>query len=177
MQYWYALHTKPHKEHQVQALLTARGIETFLPAVPTPCRGNKLARSAFFPCYMFAHVDLDETGLWALHYVPGARGVVMLGDIPARVDEQIIESLRTRLAEPDVIYAKGVALKPGDRVVITSGPLVELEAVFDRRLTPAGRVRVLLEVLHRWTPVELDARVLHKATGLPQHHLSASVTS
>ena len=44
----------------------------------------------------------------------------------------------------------------GDRVRITSGPLRDLDAIFDRPLSAADRVRVLLHVMDRMIPLEID---------------------
>jgi transcription antitermination factor NusG len=163
MQSWYALHTKPHKERQVEAVLTERGIEVYFPTMPAPRRRNRPAERAFFPCYLFAHADLDAVGLWSLHYVPGARGVVMFGGIPARVNDNMVVALRARLASADVVDARGEVLKQGDRVVITSGPFADWEGLFHQRLSASGRVRILLHLLQRWMAVEMDADALRKA--------------
>jgi transcriptional antiterminator RfaH len=162
LEHWHALHTKPHKERQVEAFLKGRGIEVYFPTIPAPrgSRGN--AERAFFPSYLFAHVDLTAVGLWTLHYAPGMRGVVMFGGVPARVDDCVIARLKERLARLDVVDALGEALTPGDRVIITTGPLADFEAVFDKRLSPDGRVRVLIQFLQRWTPVEIEASALRK---------------
>ncbi|MBI4672651.1 MAG: hypothetical protein HY741_13415 [Chloroflexi bacterium] len=55
--------------------------------------------------------------------------------------------------------------------MITEGPLAEWAAVFDRRLSAAGRVRVLIQLLQRWTSVEMDAKMLRKTAGLPRRDL------
>ncbi len=168
MQHWYAVHTKPHKECQVQAVLAARGIQVYLPLVPAPHLRNPKAQNPYFPNYLFACTDLDVTGWWSLHYVPGARGLVMFGGTPASVDENFIQALRARLAETNLVYAHGDTLQAGDRVVITTGPLADMEAIFDHRLSPTGRVRVLIDLLARHTPVELDVSSLRKIDRLPR---------
>jgi transcriptional antiterminator RfaH len=170
MQQWYTLHTKPHKERQVEAFLRGRDIEVYFPTIPIPRRPHRPSERAFFPCYLFARADLDAVGLWTLHYGPGMRGVVMFGGIPAKVDDGIIASLRARMAQVDpasgartiAMDGYGEILAAGDRVVITSGPLADFEAVFERRLSAAGRVRVLLQILQRWTAVEIEAAALRK---------------
>jgi transcriptional antiterminator RfaH len=172
MEHWYTVHTKPHKERQVETVLTTRGIEVYFPVVPAPRRNQRSAQSAFFPCYLFVHADLDTTGLWSLHYAPGVRRVVMFGDHPAKVDDSIIATLRARLVRTDSAYANGDALKRGDRVVITSGPLANMEALFDQSLSPAGRVRILINWLERGTPVELDSTMLRKIRRIPAPNLS-----
>ncbi len=171
MYYWYALHTKPHKERQVEAVLTERNIEVYYPTLPAARPRRNSATQPFFPRYLFAHADLEEVGLWPLHYTPGMAGVVMFGGVPARVNDSVIDCLRERLALVNpvsrdrraVVDANGKVIHPGDRVVIASGPLAEMEAVFDRRLSSAGRVRVLIQLLKRWTAVEMDADALRKA--------------
>lgn len=168
MRRWYALQTKPHKEYQVEAELAARGIEAYLPSVPAPHSRNPKARSSYFPCYLFAHTDLNAVGLWSLHYLPGARGLVMFGGTPASVDDRFIQTLRTRLAETTLVYAHGDTFQSGDRVVITTGPLADMEAIFDQRLSSAGRVRILIDLLARHTPVELDVSTLRKKDGVPR---------
>ena len=68
--------------------------------------------------------------------------------------DEIVALIRRRLKDiEEVGYGK---LKQGDRVRITSGPLRDLEAVFDQPLSAADRVRVLLSVMGRMTPVEID---------------------
>lgn len=168
MDYWHALHTKPHKERQVEAFLRGRGIEVYFPTIPAPKRSRSANERAFFPSYLFARTDLDAVGLWTVHYAPGMRGIVMFGGQPARVDQNVIATLQTRLAHVDVVDTLGEALNQGDRVVITSGPLAELEAVFDKRLSAEGRVRVLVQLLKRWMPVEIEASTLRKTSKLPQ---------
>ncbi len=70
--------------------------------------------------------------------------------MPAIVPDVLIRELRQRLAE---IEAAGElvfdALKPGDHVLITSGPLAGYEAIFDMRLPGKERVQVLLTFLSR----------------------------
>lgn len=160
---WYAINTKPHKERQVQAYLADRGIEIYLPLTPNSRRRkDRPVAHAYFPGYLFAHVDLQVVGEWTLRYCPGARSLVRFGDKPGRVEDRFIEELRARLATVDVVDARGQALQPGDHVVITSGSFAEWDAVFDKKLSPAGRVRVLLKMMEHWASVELDAHMLKK---------------
>lgn len=173
MEHWYTIHTKPHKERQVETVLTTRGLQVYFPVVPAPRHNHRCAQSAFFPCYLFVHADLGIVGLWPIYYAPGVRRVVMFGDQPAKVDDSVIASLRARLTRTDSVYANGEVLKPGDRVVITSGPLSNIEALFDRGLSPAGRVRILINWLEHGTPVELESTMLRKIKRTPAPNLSA----
>jgi transcriptional antiterminator RfaH len=167
MQNWYALYTKPHKERQVAAYFSERGLEVYYPTTPAPRRRGRSDERPFFPCYLFVRTEIETTGLWALHYAPGTRRVVMIGDKPAPVDDRLIEAIRVKLASADVIDAQGEIINPGDRVVITSGPFKDVEAMFDRRLSPQGRVRVLIELIERMASVEIDADAIRKTKKLP----------
>jgi transcription antitermination factor NusG len=86
--------------------------------------------------------------------MPGVRSIVSFGDQPAVVADEIVGLVRLRLDEiEEVGYGK---LRQGDRVRIKSGPLQDLEALFDRPLSAASRVRILLDVVGRMTPVDID---------------------
>ena len=155
MKQWYALYTKPRKEHQVKAILQGRGIDAFLPTV---CRKERRRdrpdRIVYFPCYLFARIDFDETPLSSITWMPGVRRIVSTGSQPAVVADEIVALIRGRLGEiEEVGYGK---FTKGDRVRITSGPLRDLEAVFDQPLSAADRVRILLDVMGRMTPVAID---------------------
>lgn len=155
MMYWYALYTKPHKERQVRRLLHQQGIEAYLPTVRRKYRRrDRSDRVVFFPCYLFARVDFDTTPRSAIAWMPGMRRIVSVGDQPAIVSDEIVELVRRRLEGKEEVDPDG--LQPGDRVRIASGPLRDLEAVFDQDLSAADRVRILLDVMGRMTPVDID---------------------
>ncbi len=164
---WYALHTKPHSEKLVCNTLSARGVETYLPLwqPPRPSRRMRGPRP-FFPCYLFVHADLETLGVSALQYLPGVRRLVFSGGEPARVPPAAIDRIRVRLSELEKSITDGLGepLAAGDRVMITSGPLAGLEAVFDRGLSDEARVRLLVDFLQRGTAVEIDREAIRKVT-------------
>ncbi len=155
MKRWYALYTKPHKEQQVSSLLEEQGIETYLPTVRRKVqRRDRPERVVYFPCYLFARVDFRSTPHSSIAWMPGIRRIVSFGEHPAVVDDEIVSLVRRRLGDiEEVAYGN---LKQGDRVRITAGPLRDLEAVFDQPLSAAHRVRVLLDVMGRMTPADID---------------------
>lgn len=75
----------------------------------------------------------------------------MLGDVPARIGDEVISALRERLAHLNVLDDRGEMPEAGERVVATSGPLAGLEAVFDQRLSHDGRARMLVKLLEDWS--------------------------
>ncbi len=90
------------------------------------------------------------------------RYLVQFGGKPARMDERVVAKIREHLAQPQALDERGEILEPGDHVVITTEPLRDVDAIFDKRLSATGRVRVLVQMLRRWNVVELDAQQVQK---------------
>jgi transcriptional antiterminator RfaH len=155
MEHWYALYTKPRKERQVNTLLRGQGIETYLPTVQRKIRRrDRPDRIVYFPCYLFARLDFEVVPRSSIAWMPGVRRIISSGDQPTVVADEIVELIRCRLKDVEEVgYGR---LKQGDRVRITSGPLRDLEAVFDQPLSATDRIRVLLDVMGRMTPVDID---------------------
>jgi transcriptional antiterminator RfaH len=162
---WYALHTKPRKEHAVQEFLLSRGIETYLPVLKEA--GKNAARNQrerpFFSCYLFARVNLNHVPLSSLNWAPGVNRVVSFGGQPAVVPDEVVDWLKCRLAQIDARdYYQGLPLQPGDRLRVVKGPLKDLEAIFDRRLSSGERARVFIEILGRLTICEVNLNHLQR---------------
>jgi len=168
--FWYTLHSHPHKEDLLWQQTQSRGYEVFFPRIrvhPVNPRSRKIL--PYFPGYLFINVDLEETGLSALQWMPYTTGLVSFGGEPAVVPENLIRSLRNRITE--IAESGGElfdSLKPGDQVLIAAGPFAGYEAIFDVRLPGSERVRVLLKMLNqRQLPVELDAGYIQKQRKQP----------
>ena len=155
MKHWYALYTQPRKERQVHSFLEQKGVETYLPTVQRKVRRrDRPDLVVYFPCYLFARLDFEATPQSSIAWMPGIRRVVSFGEQPAIVAEEIVNLIRERLSDvDDVGYGR---LRQGDRVRFSSGPLRDLDAIFDRPLSSTDRVRVLLNVMGRMTAVDTD---------------------
>jgi transcriptional antiterminator RfaH len=162
---WYALHSKPRKEELLFGQLSLRNIEVFYPRIRVQTVNPRAAKvRAYFPGYVFIHVDLAEIGFTALHWLPGATGLVSFGGEPASVPDSLLVAVRRKI---DRINGLGGelfdGLKQGDIVEISEGPFAGYEAIFDTRLPGTERVRVLLKLLQRRQfPVELPAALVQR---------------
>ncbi len=163
---WYALHTQPYREAQVADLLTSRGVAIFLPMIPAHHRRLGVVQRPLFPSYLFAQFDLETSGLATVQWTPGLNYVVALGDRPVPIPDEIIAALQERVR---AICAQGGIpmhrFRPGDRVVITAGPLRGLEAVFQGPMRPSERVRLLVEFLGQLATVEVPVADVTTPTG------------
>jgi transcription antitermination factor NusG len=161
---WYVIRAKANRERVVLAQLERQSVEVFYPAVRVqPVNPRSARERAYFPGYLFVHLDLIEHGANALRWLPSAIGLLEFGGEPAIVPAPLIEQLKRRVAS--IQAAGGLVLADlvhGDTVTITSGPLAGYEAIFDLRLKGTDRVRVLLELLRRQVTVEIDAGSLRK---------------
>ena len=162
---WYALRTKPHKEQSVYRQLLADDITAYYPCLqvkPKNPRASKIR--AYFPGYMFVQLDLDRVGQNALSWMPGTRGLVSFGDLPAVVPDALIQRLRQDVAlAAHREWAATHAFRKGDKVRITDGPFSGYEALFDRRLSGNDRVQLLLAFLSRHPqPIQLPVDHIRK---------------
>lgn len=157
---WHALFTKPRMERRVGEALDGKGIEVFVPLFAYHGKQGTPLLKPFFPRYVFARFDWT-TDPGSVRWTPGLTSIVMFEGRPAVVPGDLIDGLKDQLAALD-----GDAFlrpKPGDRIRISSGPLKDMQAVFDTRLGERGRVVVLLEILGRETRVEIDERRIDPA--------------
>lgn len=152
---WLALYTKPFKEYKVRNLLRVQGVEVYLPEITVQQRSGR-KKKPFFPHYLFARLDPSSAVITDVRWTPGLRYIVRAGDRPAPVPDEVVEHIRRRLTRMGVVRPEE-RFKEGDVVRIGHGPLEGLEAVFDRRLSAEGRVRVLLQLVNRLVATELDA--------------------
>lgn len=146
---WYVLHSKPNKENFLYAQLCHRKIEAFYPRLrvnPVNPRARKV--KPFFPGYLFVHVDLDQTPLSSLAWVPGVRRLISFDDEPAAVQDEVISGIRqnvNRINQEQNQQDHG--LKHGDHVLIQGGPFDGYHAIFDTTLEGSQRVRLLIEFI------------------------------
>ena len=129
--------------------IIGRGFDCFYPQLyvqPVNPRSRKII--PYFPGYLFLHMDLEETGVSILQWMPFSSGFVSFSGSPATVPDNLVQAIRRHVDEINSAGFDPVAsLKRGDEVIIESGPFERYEAVFDVRLPGEERVRVLLKLL------------------------------
>lgn len=147
MEKWYAVMSKANLERPTTSLLEQAGITTYFPEI-REClliRGKRQVRpSGLFPGYFFAKFDY-ERHFRTVSYCRGVRRIVVFGQAPAEVEPALLDEIRYRLQQQDILQMPN--FKPGEVVRISQGPLAGIRAVFDSSLPRKERVIVLLRTL------------------------------
>jgi transcription antitermination factor NusG len=157
---WCVVHTAANAEAQVCRLLTSQGLSSYAPEFRRVRRtqaGSVRDRRHhwIFPRYVFFRLS-DGFAQWdVVRWAPGVIRVLQQGNGPALLEDAVMDHLRTRLADTEPRHP-GRTFRPGQRVVVEDGPLVRVEALFDRCLTAHDRVVILVQLLGRLVPVEVD---------------------
>ncbi|MFN0074378.1 MAG: transcription termination/antitermination protein NusG [Chloroflexota bacterium] len=159
--HWYVAKVKPGLENQVTEVLAHRQVDTFFPRIPTRPRIGKGGRLSepLFPGYIFARLDLGTNQWVEARSAPGVQHFLPTGATPMAVATEMIAEIRNR-CHIQLETGWAPTFRTGDWVVIEHGPFRGLEGVFDGTLSSKGRVRVLLELVNRQTPVELDGHAI-----------------
>ncbi len=154
---WYVVQAKRHRERIAQNYLAERDIRSYLPQIvqwPRPAVGSDIA--PMFPGYLFVHAVLANEFM-RITWTPGVKAFVCFGGFPASVDDAVIEFLRSR-EDPDGLIRCYGGVREKSEVRIIRGPFRGLTAIVEERLPARERVRVLMDLLQRTTPVELPER-------------------
>jgi transcriptional antiterminator RfaH len=145
---WYLVRTKPGKERWVRDQLSMSLSEVFLPMLKARMpRWGRLSVSVapLFPCYVFARLDL-QSNYFAVKYLPGVQGLVSAGTDPIAIPEAIVTEIRSRGIN-DLVEIHEDPFDNGQHVRVVDGPFRGFEAIFDRYLSGAERVAILLNTI------------------------------
>lgn len=155
---WYCVKTKPKHDHIAAANLRRNlGLEVFNPCLRferTTRKGIRRVTEPLFPGYVFVRCALEKS-FDGIQHANGVAALVHFGKRVPRIADSIIEELQKFFptAEPLSVEDR---ISPGEEVAVGDGPFSGMKAVVLRVLPARQRVEVLLEILGRPAPLELD---------------------
>jgi transcriptional antiterminator RfaH len=152
--YWACAQIEPYRERLALHCLGLNGFEIYCPRLRQQIRsrGRKIERTPLlFPGYAFV---LIVSAWWSARWSPGVRRLVMDGEQPAHVPDDVIAEIRSRERNGLVELPRPRGLAPGTRVRVVSGPLSAQIGIL-ALLKPHERVLVLLNLLGGQQRVEL----------------------
>ena len=147
---WYLVYTNLKQEERANENLRAWGVETVHAKLRTR-RYNEFTgvptyiTQPLFPRYLFAKFNAREQ-LPKVRFTRGVQNVVCFGEYLATVDPEIIDIIRERIDENGFVKTNH-ELKPGDKVVISAGPLKNLIGIFEREVKGSDRITILLTAI------------------------------
>ena len=165
---WYVVRTNHKQEERANSNLLAWGVETLHAKVKSR-RYNEFTGAPtyitqpLFPQYLFAKFNAREQ-LSKILFTRGVHNVVCFGDSPACVSEEIIDVIRARIDQNGFVKLNN-DLKPGDRVVISAGPLKNLIGIFERQVKGSERIMILLTAIGYQGHLEVDRNLIKRAVG------------
>lgn len=157
---WYVIRTKPRNEELANAYLSSHGITTFLPWMQTSRGRSGGEITPLFPSYLFARFDVQKN-YPLVKWGKGVNTILGYGRYPTPLADEVISIIKSRTNEENVVKI-AYQLNKNDSVRVRSGPLKDLLGIFDRWVSDAGRVRVLLNLIGYQASVELHYSQLEK---------------
>jgi transcriptional antiterminator RfaH len=161
---WYVARTKPRREAEAAAILEQRGVRVYLPMLrKTRPRAGRRTSEPLFPGYLFARLQVPSEQWLAARSAPDVEYFLGQAGSPTPLPAEFVPALECRLQANDHAGAPS-DFRRGDRVAIKHSPFEYVEAIFDRALTASGRVRVLVQFVHRQVAVNLSAWQLSRTS-------------
>ena len=169
---WYVIHTYSGYENKVKADLEHRietfGLENSVVDIKIPTEevtelkeGGKreTKESKVFPGYVLVRMEVDDNSWAVVRNTPGVTGFVGIDGKPAPLSREefnkIMRRTTPRAGSVQATHRTSTNLEPGQAVRVVSGPLAEFDGQISEIMPDAGKVKVMLMIFGRETPVEL----------------------
>jgi len=163
---WYVLHTYSGHENKVAAAIrqrvdamhvTGRVFDLLVPTrdIVTVKRGKKEeVKEKIFPGYILVRMILDDDSWLVVRTTPGVTAFVGLGNRPTALSEKEVDAIMkfSQLSAPKF----KAAFTKGEAVKIIDGPFADFLGTVDSIDDAKGKVKVLINMFGRETPLELD---------------------
>lgn len=171
---WYAVHTYSSHENKARMSLLDRvkqqGLQDKFGEVLIPTesvlemhRGQKrTATRKLYPGYMFIQIDLDDQ---TYHLVKNTSHITgfLGGTKPVPVKDEEIATINTQMTEGAIKPKPKVLFEDGENVRVIDGPFANFNGVVEEVKPDKQKLRVLVSIFGRATPVELDFAQVEKA--------------
>ncbi|REF37292.1 transcription termination/antitermination protein NusG [Thermasporomyces composti] len=176
---WYVIHTYSGMENRVKSNLENRiqslNMEDYIYEVVVPQEEvaeikngqRRMVRRTTLPGYVLVRMELTDESWAAVRHTPSVTGFVGHAHQPVPLSleevEQMLAPTIVQAKEPEKKKAPEVVdFQVGDSVMVVDGPFATLHATITEINPDARRVRALVEIFGRETPVELSFNQIQK---------------
>jgi len=166
---WYAIHTYSGYENRVRETLVnlvksspelqKKILQVLIPTeeVAEIRDGKKrISSKKLFPGYVVVQMELDDVTRTEVRATPGVTGFVGSRNTPTRLSKEEVDVIMNRMTSTDEAPRPKVVFECGERVKVIEGPFYNFTGYVSDINQERGRVTVMVEILGRSTPVELD---------------------
>lgn len=165
---WYVVHTYSGFEHKAKLALEERiksaKKEAFFGEVIVPeenvvelVKGQKrTTKRRFFPGYILVKMILNDETWHIVKDTPKITGFVGDKVKPVPVPESEVQKMTNRIAEGQAKPRPRISFSEGENVRVIDGPFSNFNGVVEGVNPDKGKVKVLVSIFGRSTPVELD---------------------
>jgi len=163
---WYVIHTYSGYEERVKKNLEQRikatdsGDEVFEVVVPTEDEievkngQRRTVTKKILPGYVLVQMKMSDQSWNVVRNTPGVTGFVGTGSKPVPLqEEEVSQILKQMAAEAPRVK---IGFRKGQSIRVTDGPFIDFVGIVDDISLDKGKVKVLLTLFGRETPVELD---------------------
>ena len=165
---WYVLHTYSGYENKVKKNLENRietmGLENNVFAIEIPTEsvteikdgGRRVeTEKKVFPGYVLVRMELDDRSWAAVRNTQGVTGFVGSQGNPSPLTREEYNKIMKRTSH-EAPKKTSTSIEVGQSVKVISGPLAEFDGVVSEVSPESGKVKVLVSIFGRETPVELS---------------------
>ncbi|MBI2098373.1 MAG: transcription termination/antitermination protein NusG [Candidatus Wildermuthbacteria bacterium] len=169
---WYVIHTYSGYEDAVARNLKQR-IESldmsdkiFNVMVPKEKKikiknsKRKIVEEKIYPGYVLVEMVVTDDSWYVVRNTPNVTGFVGSGTVPIPVSQEEIQYLQKRMGVESPEYE--IVVAPGDNVKIIDGPFKDFDGRVAETDKERGKIKVLVNMFGRDTPVELDSLQIQK---------------
>ena len=165
---WYVVHTYSGYEQLVKANLEERirqqELEDSFGNIVVPqekvvelVRGKKKTSSRkFFPGYIMVQMDLNDHAWHAVNGTPKVTGFVGDERNPSPLTQEEVDNLLAQMQGGGSRPRLTAQFSEGDSIKVIDGPFADFNGTVDEVKPEKGKLRVLISIFGRNTPVELD---------------------
>lgn len=170
---WYVLHTYSGYEEKVKAALKEQfemlGFGENLGEILVPMEDvkefrqgkQKVVSRKFFPGYVLIQLALNEQVLAAIKEAPRVSGFLG-GTTPAPLKDEEVKQIQDQLAGTVEKPRPKVDFLEGDTVRVIDGPFTHFSGQIEEVNQERGKVKLMVSIFGRATPVELDFPQIEK---------------
>jgi transcriptional antiterminator NusG len=173
---WYVVHTYSGYENRAKASLEERIKQQSLEAefgevlIPTENvvelgkgGAKRTSKRKFFPGYMLVQMELTDASWHLINDTPKITGFVGNATKPPPVPEEQVKRLTKQIDEGTLKAKPRVKFEEGEDVRVVDGPFANFNGIVETVNEDKGKVRVMVSIFGRSTPVELEFVQVEKA--------------